>query len=89
MVKKTKGKMFDKILKFYKDNEVKMSFLINNPIRKEKGGGHESYGPAYIINIDKDFIYLDLPHNKRLVSIIIKKSLILSIWIYRYGKSST
>lgn len=83
MAKKKKDKVFDKLLKFYKNNECKLSFLINNPIRKEKGEGHESYGPAHIIAIDKNFVYLDLLRNTRLRSVIIKKSMILSIWVYK------
>jgi hypothetical protein len=60
----------------------KLSILIDNPLPDHIGKGKESY-VGKIFGIDKDFVVLDLIHNPRLSKIIIRKSLILSVWIYR------
>jgi hypothetical protein len=63
-------------------NGWKLSILIDNPLPEHIGEGHESY-VGKVFGFDENFVALDLTHNSRLNKIIIRKSLILSIWIYR------
>ena len=65
-----------------KDFDWKVSILINNPLPEHVGKGYESYvGKVHSVN--SEFVALDLIHNTRLSKIIVRKSLILSVWIYR------
>lgn len=73
---------FEHALEVIKKFQWKISILIDNPLPSSVGNGKESY-VGTIREIDKDYIYLDLVHNERLSKIILKKSVILSIWVYR------
>ncbi len=72
----------DAALEVAKKQQYKVSLLIDNPLPKKFGEGKESY-VGKIEGIDKKFVYLNLIHNQRLVALVIKKSMILSMWIYR------
>jgi hypothetical protein len=62
-------------------DERKISILVDNPLPEHKGEGKESY-VGYPQNIENGFLFLHTPNNNRIHAIIIRLSMILSIWIY-------
>ncbi len=80
-MKKKQKLSFDYFLSEVKKSKLQVSILIDNPLPKHFGQGKESY-VGRIINIDNKFIYLETIYSSKLGIVALKKSFILSVWIY-------
>lgn len=59
----------------------KVSILLNNP--KPNKIEYESYVGRVVAIVDDDFLFIDMQGNDRIKALIVRKELILSIWIYK------
>ncbi len=60
----------------------KISLLINNPLPLKMGGGKESY-VGILEEVVGDFLLLHTPNNKRISLLVVRKKMVLSIWVYK------
>ena len=79
--KKSNCEYFEAVLLTAKKQKWDVSILVDNPLPKEFGERKESYF-GRIDAIDKNFVFMILTRNNKISAILIRKSIILSIWIY-------
>lgn len=70
------------LLKGLQTEGKRVSILVNNPLPERVGEGYESY-VGKIGDFNDEFVMLETPTNSRLEGIVLRYSMILSIWIYK------
>jgi hypothetical protein len=78
---KISNMFFESVLKTAQEQKWDVSILVDNPLPKKFGEGKESYF-GKVDGIDKKFVFMVLTRNSKVSAIVIRKSMILSIWIY-------